>query len=261
MTSTRPVGAPKGNHNALKHGFYSTRFSASGQPPSRALASGPSDEPNTLDLSDEITLLRLSIARVVNLTPPEETLDSARETLRLLCLASTAISRLVRAQYLIHGQEGETISEYIGRIAEEVRHEMAGDVPPGYYDDDDEDEEESPDPIPGFDPASDLSSPAQTEPGSNESESAPVSNPLAYPLKEGVLPNTPHSSTYLSVPEPEPLPPTQSDPWTPFVLPDPGPGLPRYALTNPPRSRHKPRKNAWYANDPIEDMDRCLEPD
>ena len=117
MTSTRHAGAPSGNTNALKHGFYSSRFTVPDQDSLEDVA--------TLDLSSEITLLRLYIARVVNLTPTDEDLDSARETLRLICLASTAISRLVRSHFLVKGSAHDELREEIGRIAEEVRLEMA----------------------------------------------------------------------------------------------------------------------------------------
>ena len=112
MTSTRHAGAPSGNTNALKHGFYSSRFTVPDQDSLEDVA--------TLDLSSEITLLRLYIAHVVNLTPTDEDLDSARETLRLICLASTAISRLVRSHFLVKGSAHDELREEIGRIAEDA---------------------------------------------------------------------------------------------------------------------------------------------
>ena len=56
--SRKPPGAPKGNLNAIKHGFYSRRFRTGESQQLKSLA-----EPG---LSDEIEMLRLVIRRVID---------------------------------------------------------------------------------------------------------------------------------------------------------------------------------------------------
>jgi hypothetical protein len=85
-------GAPSGNQNARKHGFYSSQYPASNQ----------SEEiPPSIDLQAEIDSIRQSIQRVIALGEPE-TYREAVDYLRALSLAATALSRLVRTQRYIN---------------------------------------------------------------------------------------------------------------------------------------------------------------
>ena len=85
-------GAPPGNQNARKHGFYSSRYPASAQ------AEG---NPPSLDLQAEIDFIRHSMQRVIALGEPQ-TYHEAVDYLRALSLAATALTRLVRAHRYIN---------------------------------------------------------------------------------------------------------------------------------------------------------------
>ena len=52
-TSPHPVGAPRGNHNALKHGFYSNRFTVPRHPTKKKLApsTSPAKSPSSASTS------------------------------------------------------------------------------------------------------------------------------------------------------------------------------------------------------------------
>jgi hypothetical protein len=124
-------GAPRGNHdpvtsvgkNARTHGFYAHRLD-----PSEARALKAAD---TYDLSEEIALLRLHMRRL-NLASQNETDPQKLErVLRTISMASIAIARLLRAQLFAHPDavKDETLAEEIGRIAEEVRQELAARPP------------------------------------------------------------------------------------------------------------------------------------
>ena len=85
-SSNRRRGAPSGNQNARKHGFYSSQNPASAQ---------SEENPFSIDLQAEIDLIRASIQRVIALGEPQ-TYREAVDYLRALSLATTALSRLVR---------------------------------------------------------------------------------------------------------------------------------------------------------------------
>jgi uncharacterized protein YjcR len=55
---SNPRGAPKGNLNALKHGFYSRLF--------RDAESSEADDDQLVNLENEITLLRVMIRRTMH---------------------------------------------------------------------------------------------------------------------------------------------------------------------------------------------------
>ena len=102
--SPRRRGAPSGNKNAVKHGFYARQF----------LRSDLHDlEENRIDsLADEIKLIRVYIRRVIdwNVTDPAArpgaedtrlTFSQSIELLRALSLASICLNRLIRTQQLL----------------------------------------------------------------------------------------------------------------------------------------------------------------
>ena len=95
--SPRRRGAPIGNFNGFKHGFYSTRTKKR----------DPSAEDATIlkSLADEIALIRLFTQRLVESCQPAADHSELTETLRILCLASTTITRILRVHYLITDTE------------------------------------------------------------------------------------------------------------------------------------------------------------
>ena len=97
-------GAPKGNQNARKHGFYS-----------RVL-----DEAERLDLElatgvdgidDEIALLRVKIKSVLAHDP---------DNVKLIMEATNALARLVRTKYNISKADKKGLKEAIGNVLRDV---------------------------------------------------------------------------------------------------------------------------------------------
>ena len=85
-------GAPKGNHNAAKHGFS----------PSNPVPFDPSQD--FQGLTDEITRLRLLVRRHVERVKSSSTHMQYTDNFRLLCLACLTLNRLLRTHLLLaHG--------------------------------------------------------------------------------------------------------------------------------------------------------------
>ncbi len=89
-------GAPLGNHNAFKHGFYARRIN-------RDLSA--EETTNLKSLVDEIALIRVFTRRLVESCHPSADLKELADILRILCLASASITRILRIYYLITGSE------------------------------------------------------------------------------------------------------------------------------------------------------------
>jgi hypothetical protein len=86
----RRRGAPKGNRNALKHGFYAHQFK-------------PADlkdleKCQDTGLNDEIAMLRVQSRRFMELCSQPQNLSEAAFALRVLSLAALSINRLIRTQ-------------------------------------------------------------------------------------------------------------------------------------------------------------------
>jgi hypothetical protein len=79
-------GAPKGNTNALKHGFYSRRFKVS---EIRDLDSEP-------DLDDEIKLLRVCMRRISEQTIEFTSLEQRLDYLQAISQAAYTITRMLK---------------------------------------------------------------------------------------------------------------------------------------------------------------------
>jgi len=112
----RKAGAQPGNFNALKHGFYSQRFSSLElHDLDTALADG---------LDDEIALLRITIRRVFDLATEEgEDSETWFKALSTLGLASTRLAGLVRTQKLIKGDSSSVasaLSQALGEVCDEL---------------------------------------------------------------------------------------------------------------------------------------------
>ena len=102
--ANRKRGAPRGNQNARKHGFYS-----------RVL-----DEAERLDLElaqgvegidDEIALLRVKIKSI---------LESDPENVRLIMEATNTLARLVRTRYNITKEQKKGLKEAIGNVLKDI---------------------------------------------------------------------------------------------------------------------------------------------
>src|SRR5512146_2641399 len=100
--SPRRRGAPLGNTNALKHGFYSRRF--------KRTDIKDLDACEFSGLKDEITMLRVYIRRVIEMSNGMQDFYEAMTLLRVLCLASDSLTRLLKTQNLLITPGSETES-------------------------------------------------------------------------------------------------------------------------------------------------------
>ena len=109
---TRKRGAPPGNTNALKHGFYSRQF--------RKIETEDLDAVNA-GLADEIALLRVCTRRLLEASKGNEDAKNIRENLMALGLTASRISGLVKAQALLGGHTDETMASISAAIAAVVK--------------------------------------------------------------------------------------------------------------------------------------------
>ena len=92
ITKRRRGGQP-GNTNSLKHGFYTRRFNQSD------LAGVESIDYN--GLMDEIAIIRLYARRLIELDDQSTDISQVANILRILCLASLTITRLVKTSQFL----------------------------------------------------------------------------------------------------------------------------------------------------------------
>ena len=125
MNEKRKRGAPLGNRNALKHGFYSGQFR---QAERRTLAAAANP-----DLTGEINLLRVQILRYLdaeNSVSAPLDYKARLSALRAVCLAAGSLTRLVRLQSMLDLQAEEwkkveeclnalPLDEEVGTVAED----------------------------------------------------------------------------------------------------------------------------------------------
>ncbi len=100
----RKRGAPKGNQNARKHGFYSKVLDEAEQFDFE-LASGV----NGID--DEIALLRVKIKSVLEKDP---------ENIKLIMQATNTLAGLVKTRYKITKEQRKGLREAIGNVLRDV---------------------------------------------------------------------------------------------------------------------------------------------
>jgi len=104
-TSRQKRGGQKGNHNAIKHGFYARIF----------------DEAEKVDFSvaagvegidEEIALLRLEIKNAIS--------GGDERNLILLVKAAGALEKLIRTRYQITSTQRQGLKEAIGNVIKDV---------------------------------------------------------------------------------------------------------------------------------------------
>ncbi len=103
-SKTTRRGAPKGNQNARKHGFYSKVLNEAEQL-DLELVSGVEG------IDDEIALLRVKIKSILEKDP---------ENIRLLAAATNALARLVKTKYNITKEQKKGLKEAIGNVLRDV---------------------------------------------------------------------------------------------------------------------------------------------
>ena len=100
----RKRGAPKGNQNARKHGFYSKVLNEAEQLDFE-LAIGVEG------IDDEIALLRVKIKSIIANDP---------ENIKLIMQATDTLARLVRTRYNISKEDKKGLKEAIGNVLRDV---------------------------------------------------------------------------------------------------------------------------------------------
>ncbi len=97
-------GAPKGNQNARKHGFYS-RVLDEAEQLDFELATGVEG------IDDEIALLRVKIKALLENDP---------ENVKLIMQATNTLSRLVRTRYNISKEDKKGLKEAIANVLRDI---------------------------------------------------------------------------------------------------------------------------------------------
>jgi hypothetical protein len=128
--SKRRRGAPKGNTNALTHGFYASKL--------RARDARDLNQYAFRGLKEEILILRYYIRRVVEQTTHEDDLEKSFHYLRAVTLAVIGLSRLLRTEKLVAEPEDKhPVLMQMDRIlvqmakdkrAERLKNEASGNV-------------------------------------------------------------------------------------------------------------------------------------
>ena len=123
MSSISPKkhpGAPIGNSNGFKHGLYSKHIKKR----------DPSEGDATVlkSLADEIALIRVFSQRLVEHLDPSADASELTDILRVLCISSTTITRILRVHFLI--TDSETILDSdIQAAVQQVNARLAAQQP------------------------------------------------------------------------------------------------------------------------------------
>ena len=115
---TNKPGAPKGNLNALKHGYYSRLFHGG---ETHDLGENPAS------LEHEITLLRVMIRRTMQLADGIDDIKEATRVLDALGAAASRLANLLRAQKSLkdrHSPMTDEISIAIQEVNQELRSKL-----------------------------------------------------------------------------------------------------------------------------------------
>lgn len=114
-------GAPRGNTNALKHGFYSRQF--------KPRETVDLDQLKPLGLQDEILMLRVFIRRLIERGHEIDSLDGLLDVLRVLSLASLSLTRLIRTQLWISGNQDDEARLALDQALKEITVELLHEQP------------------------------------------------------------------------------------------------------------------------------------
>lgn len=110
----RRRGAPLGNSNALRHGFYSRQF--------KRFVQRDLDGHEFEGLTDEITMLRVVLRQIFEDVSLAKDPLSRLEAFRVVSLGCSSLSRLVRTQHII-SPEGSDLDAALSEAIHIVRDE------------------------------------------------------------------------------------------------------------------------------------------
>ncbi len=113
-TQVRRRGAPEGNFNAFKHGFYSRRF-RNGELDDLVKSSPEA-------LHEEIDMLRIITRRVVDMAEEGKCPDEILEFYNFIALTTMRLSSLLRTQKLLEKSENtaDTLLSALEKVIEET---------------------------------------------------------------------------------------------------------------------------------------------
>ena len=100
----RKRGAPKGNQNARKHGFYAKVLDEA-ERLDFELASGVEG------IDDEIALLRVKIKSILSSDP---------ENIKLIMQATNTLAKLIKTRYNIPKEQKKGLKEAIGNVLRDI---------------------------------------------------------------------------------------------------------------------------------------------
>ena len=112
----RRRGAPLGNRNAAKYGFYIN--------PSQKKDLKDHEAHEFTGLNDEIAMLRVHIRRIVRAAAEIDDFYAQLDLLRVLCLSTDALTRLIRTQLLLSGSQENEVTRAFNQALEDVTKEL-----------------------------------------------------------------------------------------------------------------------------------------
>jgi len=100
----RKRGAPKGNQNARKHGFYAKVLDEAEQLDFESVS-------GVEGIDDEIALLRVKIKSILSHDP---------ENIKLIMQATNTLAKLIRTRYNITRDQKKGLKEAIGNVLRDI---------------------------------------------------------------------------------------------------------------------------------------------
>jgi len=117
-------GAPPGNLNALKHGFYARQFK-------KAELTGL-EQCDFDGLNDEIAILRVYIRRLIQQGSDTTDLYQTAGILRILCLATASLTRLIKTQHFLVSGADDPLMRDLRQALDEVTQEIENGTFPSH---------------------------------------------------------------------------------------------------------------------------------
>ena len=125
LSPKRRRGAPPGNTNAVKHGMYSPRHNP-------AIYTEESQR-SKQDLGEEIAHLRFFMRRLYELSESVDNIYDAAGLCRVMSIASTSLTNMLKAQHLIFGDENKgAFSRALKSVLADMRAQKTGYLPSKY---------------------------------------------------------------------------------------------------------------------------------
>ena len=109
----RPRGAPRGNRNALKHGYYSRAFKKAERPDFY-------DAAGIEGLDEEIALFRRELKKAVS--------GGDDRNLKLLEKAALSLGKLIRTRYEIKDTRHHQLNDAISNVVRDVLKPLGVDI-------------------------------------------------------------------------------------------------------------------------------------